>query len=62
MDGPGKMQHSSILGLHLFWPSMNVPKNYKKTKNDKKKEDNRLKSIQKIDDIFDQSRSYLKLK
>ncbi len=50
------------VGLHLFWPSMNVPKNYKKTKNDKKKEDNRLKSIQKIDDIFDQSRSYLKLK
>ena len=49
------------VGLHLFWPSMNIPKNNKKDKSNTKK-DRRLTSIQKIDNIFDESRSYLKLK
>ena len=50
------------VGLHLFWPSMGIPKNTKKNHKDKKKEDRRLKSIQKIDDFLDDSRAYLKLK
>ena len=49
------------VGLHIFWPSMNIPKNNKKDKSNTKK-DRRLTSIQKIDNIFDESRSYLKLK
>ncbi len=48
------------VGLHLFWPSMNIPKNKKNKSNSK--DDKRLASIQKIDNIFDESRSYLKLK
>ena len=50
------------VGLHLFWPSMGVPKNLKKDHKSKQKEDNRLKSIQKIDNIIDESRAYLNLK
>ena len=50
------------VGLHLFWPSMGVPKTLKKDHKSKQKEDNRLKSIQKIDNIIDESRAYLKLK
>ena len=50
------------VGLHLFWPSMGVPKNNKKDHKDKPKGDRRLKSIQKIDDILNDSRAYSKLK
>ena len=39
---------------------MNIPKNKKNKSNSK--DDKRLTSIQKIDNIFDESRSYLKLK
>ena len=49
------------VGLHLFWPSMKVPKKDKE-KEDKTDKDARLKSIQKIDDLIQESRAYLKLK
>ena len=49
------------VGLHLFWPSMKVPKKDKE-KEDKTEKDARLKSIQKIDDLIQESRAYLKLK
>ncbi|RMZ49096.1 hypothetical protein EB821_04140 [Candidatus Marinimicrobia bacterium PRS2] len=49
------------VGLHLFWPSMKVPKKDKE-KEDKTEKDLRLKSIQKIDDLIQESRAYLKLK
>ncbi len=49
------------VGLHLFWPSMKVPKKDKE-KEDKTEKDSRLKSIQKIDDLIQESRAYLKLK
>ena len=50
------------IGLHLFWPSMKVPKSDKTEKKDKAEKDSRLKSIQKIDDLIQESRAYLKLK
>ena len=50
------------VGLHLFWPSMKEPKKDKGEKKDKTKKDSRLKSIQKIDDLIQESRAYLKLK
>ncbi len=49
------------VGLHLFWLSMKVPKKDKE-KDDKTEKDSRLKSIQKIDDLIQESRAYLKLK
>ena len=49
------------VGLHLFWPSMNELKDKKKHK-ENKKEDSRLKSIQKINEIFNDAHAYLKLK
>ena len=49
------------VGLHLFWPSMKVSKKDKE-KEDKTEKDSRLKSIQKIDDLIQESRAYLKLK
>ena len=49
------------VGLHLFWPSMKVPKKDKE-KEDKTEKDTRLKSIQKIDELIQESRAYLKLK
>ena len=49
------------VGLHLFWPSMKVPKKDKE-KEDKTDKDAHLKSIQKIDDLIQESRAYLKLK
>ena len=51
------------VGLHLFWPSMNMPK--PKSGKKKKKEDNtdsRLESIQKIDDLIHEARAYWQLK
>ncbi|MBC8256050.1 MAG: amidohydrolase family protein [Candidatus Marinimicrobia bacterium] len=54
------LQHP--VGLHLFWPSMNVAKSDKAEKKDKSDKESRLKSIQKIDDLIQESRAYLKLK
>ncbi len=50
------------VGLHLFWPSMKVSKSDNAEKKDKTDKDLRLKSIQKIDDLIQESRAYLKLK
>ena len=50
------------VGLHIFWPSMKTPKADKDEKKDKTDKDARLKSIQKIDDLIQESRAYLKLK
>ena len=50
------------VGLHIFWPSMNLPKPQSGKKKDEKGKDMRLKSIQKLDDILQDSRAYLKLK
>ena len=50
------------IGLHLFWPSMNVSKPHGGNKKEKKKPDTRLKSIQKIDDLIQNARAYLQLK
>ena len=50
------------VGLHLFWPSMNIPKPKPEKEKEKKDKDSRLKSIQKIDDIIQKSRSYAQLK
>ena len=52
------------VGVHIFWPSMNLPINSKgrDKKKDHTQSDSRLKSIQKIDDLFQESRAYLKLK
>ena len=51
------------VGLHLFWPSMDQPK---KKREEKKKEhdkkDSKLKAIQKVDDLVQEARAYLKLK
>ena len=50
------------VGLHLFWPSMNVPKSHSGKQNKKEGTDSRLKSIQKIDDLIQEARAYLQLK
>ena len=50
------------VGLHLFWPSMNIPKPKPGKQKVKKDKDSRLKSIQKIDDIIQESRAYAQLK
>jgi imidazolonepropionase-like amidohydrolase len=50
------------VGLHLFWPSMHVPKPQSGKKKEKKEPDSRLKSIQKIDDLIQNARAYLQLK
>ena len=50
------------VGLHIFWPSMKVPKAEKGEKKEKSETYSRLKSIQKIDDLIQESRAYLKLK
>ncbi len=50
------------VGLHLFWPSMNVPKPHSGKKKKKEDSDSRLKSIQKIDDLIQESRAYAQLK
>jgi imidazolonepropionase-like amidohydrolase len=50
------------VGLHLFWPSMHVPKPHSGKKKEKKEPDSRLKSIQKIDDLIQNARAYLQLK
>ena len=50
------------VGLHIFWPSMKVPKAEKGKKKEKAETDSRLKSIQNIDDLIQESRAYLKLK
>ena len=50
------------VGLHLFWPSMNIPKPKPGKQKEKKDKDSRLKSIQKIDDFIQESRAYAQLK
>ena len=50
------------IGLHLFWPSMGVPKSEKSKKKKKNDPYSRVKSIQKIDDLFDRALAYSKLK
>ena len=50
------------VGLHLFWPSMNIPKPKPGKQKEKKDKDSRLKSIQKIDDLIQESRAYAQLK
>ena len=51
------------VGLHLFWPSMDQPKIMReKKKKEHDKKDSRLKAIQKVDDLFQEARAYLKLK
>jgi imidazolonepropionase-like amidohydrolase len=50
------------VGLHLFWPSMNIPKPKQGKQKEKKDKDSRLKSIQKIDDLIQKSRAYAQLK
>ena len=50
------------VGLHLFWPSMNVPKPHSGKKKKKEDSDSRLKSIQKMDDLIQEARAYLQLK
>ena len=50
------------VGLHLFWPSMNIPKPKPGKQKEKKDKDSRLKSIQKIDDLIQKSRAYAQLK
>ena len=50
------------VGLHIFWPSMDLPKSKYGKKVNKKNKDIRLESIQKIDDLFHESHAYLKLK
>ncbi len=50
------------MGLHIFWPSMNIPKLNKEKKKKSNDESSYIKSIQKINDIFEKSHAYLKLK
>ena len=50
------------VGLHLFWPSMNIPKPKPGKQKEKKDKDSRLKSIQKIDDLIYEARAYAQLK
>ena len=50
------------VGLHLFWPSMNIPKPKPGKQKEKKDKDSRLKSIQKIDDLIYEARAYIQLK
>ena len=50
------------VGLHLFWPSMNIPKPKPGKQKEKKDKDSRLKSIQEIDDLIQESRAYAQLK
>ena len=50
------------VGLHIFWPSMDLPKPRSGKKKDKSEKDMRLKSIQRIDDLLQDSHAYLKLK
>ena len=50
------------VGLHIFWPYMNLPKPQSGKKKDENEKDMRLKSIQRIDDLLQDSRAYLKLK
>jgi len=50
------------VGLHLFWPSMNIPKPKPGKQKEKKEKDSRLKSIQKIDDLIQKARAYAQLK
>ena len=50
------------VGLHLFWPSMNIPKPKPGKQKEKKDKDSRLKSIQKIDDLIQKARAYAQLK
>ena len=50
------------VGLHLFWPSMNIPKPKPGKQKEKKNKDSRLKSIQRIDDFIQESRAYAQLK
>ena len=50
------------VGLHLFWPSMNIPKPKPEKQKEKKDKDSRLKSMQKIDDLIYEARAYIQLK
>ena len=50
------------VGLHLFWPSMNIPKPKPGKQKEKKDKDSRLKSIQEIDDLIYEARAYIQLK
>ena len=50
------------VGLHIFWPSMDLPKSKYDKKVNKNNKDIRLESIQRIDDLFYESHAYLKLK
>ena len=50
------------VGLHLFWPSMNIPKPKPGKQKEKKDKDSRLKSMQKIDDLIYEARAYIQLK
>ena len=50
------------VGLHIFWPSMDLPKSRSGKKKDENEKDMRMTSIQKIDDLLQDSRAYLKLK
>ena len=50
------------VGLHIFWPSMNLPKQQSGKKKDKNENNMQLKSIQRIDDLLQDSHAYLKLK
>jgi imidazolonepropionase-like amidohydrolase len=50
------------VGLHLFWPSMNIPKPKPVKQKERKDKDSRLKSIQEIDDLIQKSRAYAQLK
>ena len=50
------------VGLHVFWPSMDVLKDHSDPTKNKKKSESILKSIQVFDDLLERSRAYLKLK
>lgn len=50
------------VGLHLFWPNMKVRTGHHIKKSIKKQKKERLKSLQKIDDLFKTARAYQKTK
>jgi imidazolonepropionase-like amidohydrolase len=50
------------VGLHIFWPSMNLLKNHDDVSKSKDKSEKILKSIQVIEDLIIKSKAYKKLK
>ncbi len=50
------------VGLHLFWPNMNIGTGNHIKKSVKNQKQERLESLQKVDDLFKDARAYQKLK